>query len=114
MPSVGRTSMPSNGPEPLTSTLEVTLRLAESIVTIDLPSTRARVQPAAWAPVAAALDATTAPVSTSTFILANMGVSPLQWSADAGGEAPSRRDQLRSGRDRDAGRQRICRPRHSR
>src|SRR5215510_11276826 len=107
MPSAGRTSMPSSGPEPLTSALDVTLRLAGSIVTIDLPSTRPMIQPAAWAPVATALDATTAPVSTSTFILANMGVAPLQWSEDAGGEAPRPRDQLRSGRDRDAGRRRI-------
>src|SRR5262245_28114457 len=88
MPSAGRTSMPTSGPEPFTSTLDVTLRLAGSIVTIDLPSTRPMIQPAAWAPVATALDATTAPVSTSTFILANMGVAPLQWSEDAGGEAP--------------------------
>src|SRR5262245_54702211 len=73
MPSAGRTSTPTSGPEPLTSTFDVTLRLAGSIVTIDLPSTRPIIQPAAWAPVATALDATTAPVSTSTFILANMG-----------------------------------------
>src|SRR5262245_65927849 len=72
MPSAGRTSMPTSGAEPLTSTLDVTLRLAGSIVTIDLPSTRPMIQPAAWAPVAATLDATTTPVSTNTFILATM------------------------------------------
>src|SRR5262245_15246066 len=89
MPSAGRTSMPTSGPEPLTSTLDVTLRLAGSMVTIDLPSTRPMIQPAAWAPVAAALDATTAPVSTSTFILANMVSLPCNDPRMPGGQAPA-------------------------
>src|SRR5260370_42274397 len=39
MPSAGRTSMPRRGPAPLTSTFDVTLRVAGSMITIDLPST---------------------------------------------------------------------------
>src|SRR5262249_22005032 len=89
MPSAGRTSMPSSGPEPLTSTLDVTLRLAGSIVTIEVPSTRPMIQPAAWALVAPALDATTAPVSTSTFILANMGRSLLMIRGCRTGKHPA-------------------------
>src|SRR5262249_23802816 len=42
-----RTSMPRSGPAPLTSTFEATLRVAGSMVTIDLPSTRPMIQPAA-------------------------------------------------------------------
>src|SRR5262245_21843275 len=113
MPSAGRTSMPTSGPEPLTSTLDVTLRLAGSIVTIDFPSTRPMIQHAAWAPLAATLDATTAPVNTSTLILANMVSLPCN-DPRMPADKRRRRDQLRSGRDRDAGRQQICRRRRSR
>src|SRR6266478_106880 len=61
MPSAGRTSMPRRGPAPLTSTFDVTLRIAGSMVTIDLPSTRPMIQGAAWAPLAPKLDAASAP-----------------------------------------------------
>src|SRR5258705_12564679 len=40
MPSAGRTSMPRIGPAPRMFTVETTLRVAGSIVTIVLPSTR--------------------------------------------------------------------------
>src|SRR5260370_23413922 len=72
MPSAGRTSMPRRGPAPLTSTFDVTLRVAGSMITIDLPSTSPIIQPAAWAPLAPKLDAASAPVSASTLSFPNM------------------------------------------
>ena len=70
--------MPASGPAPLTSTLDATLRLAGSMVTIDLPSTRPMIHPAAWAPVATKLEAASAPASAITFIFPNMEVAPLK------------------------------------
>src|SRR5436190_10247411 len=85
MPSQGRTSIPSKGPAPLTSAVDVTLRLAGSMVTIDLPSTRPTIQPADWALVAVKADAPSALASASTFILANMRVAPCTDPHASGG-----------------------------
>src|SRR6478672_1326317 len=117
MPSAGRTSMPASGPAPLTSTFDATLRLAGSMVTIDLPSTRPTIQPAAWAPVAAKVVAASAPVSASTFIFPNMEVAPLKMIRVCRVEAyeePPRCDQLRGRHDADAGHRRLLRAHHSR
>ena len=77
MPSAGRTSMPRIGPAPLMSTFDATLRVAGSMVTIDLPSTSPTIQPAAWAPVAMKADAASAPASVTSFICLIMEVAPV-------------------------------------
>src|SRR5215470_13449462 len=72
------------------STLEATLRLIGSMVTIDLPSTRPTIQPAAWAELAANVDAINAPVRVSVFaVVLNIVVAPCfngssRWAARPG------------------------------
>ena len=69
--------MPMIMPAPLMSALDATLRVAGSMVTIDLPSTSPTIQPAAWAPVVTKADAASAPASVSSFICLNMEVAPF-------------------------------------
>src|SRR5262249_36459905 len=75
MPSAGRTSMPTSIVAPLMSTFIATFLVAGSMVTIDLPSTRPTIQPAAWAELAMRDDATIAPASVMALL--NIGVAPF-------------------------------------
>ncbi len=59
------------------SALVATLRVAGSIVTIDLPSTRPTIQPAAWAPVLTNAEAASAPARVKSFICLNMELLPF-------------------------------------
>src|SRR5262245_16093385 len=110
MPSAGRTSMARIEAAPLTSTLEATLRLIGSMVTIDLPSTRPTIQPAAWAELAANDDAISAPAMVSVFaVVLNIVVAPCfngsgGWAARPGGR--HRWLQLRTVHSPDAGAER--------
>src|SRR5262245_59805888 len=87
MPSAGRTSIARMPVAPLMSTFDATLRVAGSMVTIDLPSTRPTIQPAAWAEVTTRDDATSAPVRVMVFL--NIGVAPFEigpvWVTAPGG-----------------------------
>src|SRR5215475_8105475 len=97
--------MPRRGPALLTSAFDVTLRVAGSMITIDLPSTSPMIQPAAWAPLAPKLDAASAAVNASTLSFPNMMSLPLKRSAYAGAErCPRRRRELRRRASADAGR----------
>jgi hypothetical protein len=106
MPSAGRTSMPMIIPAPLMSALDATLRVAGSMVTIDLPSTSPTIQPAASAPVVTKADAASAPASVSSFICLNMEVAPFMM-VDMSGTTPAgardAREQLRGRHAPDAG-----------
>src|SRR5215218_7158142 len=67
--------MPISLPAPLMSTPLATLRVAGSMVTIHLPSTRPRIDPAC-AEVATVIEAATAPIMTSVARFRGMKVSP--------------------------------------
>src|SRR5262249_43035497 len=112
MPSAGRTSMARIEAAPLTSTLETTLRLMASMVTIDLPSTRPTIQPAACAALAANVDASSAPASVRVFAVLNIFVAPCYEVRSGLAERPSghhRWPQLRAASAPDAGAERkLC------
>ena len=99
------------------SAFEATLRVAGSMVTIDLPSTSPTIQPAAWAPVAAKADAASAPASASSFICLNMEVAPVAIDPHAGADRESARADASSygrGMTRMQRRDAISRAQHSR
>src|SRR6266851_6924103 len=111
MPSAGRTSIPMIAAAPLISALDATLRVAGSIVTIDLPSTSPTIQPAASAPEVTNADAATAPARVSSLICLNMEVRSRCDGLHAGGPrgCPHRRNQLRGPHHADAGREPVFR-----